>query len=404
MNRRLTLASLMFALGVTLVAFAQNQASTALSPNEPITFVLAPAGERTFEIYLKKDDVAEISWLANEELELSFALYDPSGKNIIDEDSAMTDSLPFVAPAEGKYLLTIKMADNSSGADAGQKITLKYSNRLSLPTRTTKNDIRRINGYEVRILESAGDNAQSYLLIEKNGRFKKIYKSDGSLAAGFYFGDDLSHTYSASDRASALLIKNTLDKTGDGNPDVQVGYYTGGAHCCFITLFFELGDSVTAVPTITTNNAELRAIGKTPQGSLRFETFDDTFAYWLTSFAESPMPRVVLEFRKGVLSSNFELMKKPAPSFATLRNNARPKRAAIDLEPYKNVNDSSFDVVFWDTMLDLIYTGHEELAWQYLDLVWPTRKPGKEIFIQDFKHQLAQSPLWQLIQSAPRRK
>ena len=68
------------------------------------------------------------------------------------------------------------------------------------------------------------------------------------------------------------------------------------------------------------------------------------------------------------------------------------------------MNDSEFEAVFWDTMLDLIYTGHEELAWQYLDMVWPTRKLGKEIFIKDFKDQLAQSRFWQLIQSDPRRK
>jgi hypothetical protein len=52
---------------------------------------------------------------------------------------------------------------------------------------------------------------------------------------------------------------------------------------------------------------------------------------------------------------------------------------------------------FWGDMLDLIYTGHEDLAWQFLDLVWSPQKQGKERFIRDFKNQLLQSQYWQMI-------
>ena len=52
---------------------------------------------------------------------------------------------------------------------------------------------------------------------------------------------------------------------------------------------------------------------------------------------------------------------------------------------------------FWDEMLELIYTGNEELAWQFLDLVWPPEKQGKELFIRDFKKQLLESSTWQMI-------
>lgn len=49
-------------------------------------------------------------------------------------------------------------------------------------------------------------------------------------------------------------------------------------------------------------------------------------------------------------------------------------------------------------MLDLIYTGNQDLAWQYLDLVWDSRKKGKKIFIRDFKEQLSGSQFWQMIE------
>ena len=50
-----------------------------------------------------------------------------------------------------------------------------------------------------------------------------------------------------------------------------------------------------------------------------------------------------------------------------------------------------FQEAFWSEMLDLIYTGHEPLAWQYFDMAWPAKKPGKEKFKADFKEALAES-------------
>jgi hypothetical protein len=42
-------------------------------------------------------------------------------------------------------------------------------------------------------------------------------------------------------------------------------------------------------------------------------------------------------------------------------------------------------------MLDLIYTGNEQTAWQYFEMVWPPKRQGKELFLKDFKAQLAES-------------
>src|SRR4030095_700770 len=77
-------------------ALAQNQPRTNLRLNQPTTFTLAPGARRTFVIQLKKDDVAEVSWQANEELNLSFSLRDPSGKDLTKEGPETTDSIPFV--------------------------------------------------------------------------------------------------------------------------------------------------------------------------------------------------------------------------------------------------------------------------------------------------------------------
>jgi hypothetical protein len=62
----------------------------------------------------------------------------------------------------------------------------------------------------------------------------------------------------------------------------------------------------------------------------------------------------------------------------------------ISNDPYTEVG-MDFEEAFWGEMLDLIYSGNEPLAWQYLDLVWPPKKPGKDKFLADFKEQLADS-------------
>lgn len=40
-------------------------------------------------------------------------------------------------------------------------------------------------------------------------------------------------------------------------------------------------------------------------------------------------------------------------------------------------------------MLDLIYSGNMDLAWMLCDLSWLADHPGKEIFLQEFKEELA---------------
>jgi hypothetical protein len=86
-------------------------------------------------------------------------------------------------------------------------------------------------------------------------------------------------------------------------------------------------------------------------------------------------------------------MRRPAPPLATLQREARQVRSQLGLKPYRG-EDSGLAVAFWGRMLELLYSGHEPLAWQYFDMVWPARKPGKEIFRADFERQLNQSPFW----------
>ena len=102
------------------------------------------------------------------------------------------------------------------------------------------------------------------------------------------------------------------------------------------------------------------------------------------------MPEVILEFHNGELRPNFDLMEKAPPPLAKLKAKARVASLKISNDPYTEVG-MDFEEAFWSEMLELIYSGHEDLAWQYFELVWPNKKRGKEKFTTDFKEALAES-------------
>lgn len=370
--------------------------------------------EKSFSLNLKKGDYAEIFWKVDNDAvnklnpDPDFALYTPSGKDLskIIRNVFEVDSIPFVAPENGEYKLVVKFENHDEPKKMGEfKVSLNYKDRFAAPANAIVRGRRKINGYDLKIIGMTSNPGSSYFIIEKNKKIQYVLKGDDGEIMGFYFADDMNHAFDAEERRSTLLMKNTPDKTGDGTPDVALEYYSGGAHCCFDLLFFELGNTVKPVDVLSTGDTRTVATGKNPKGGLRLKTGDSTFAYWLVSFASSPIPQVVLDFKNGAFRPNLEAMKKPAPSMAVLQRKANAAKKEINLKPYTGEDFlDSFVDAFWGEMLDLMYAGHEDLAWKYLDMVWDPRKPGKELFVRDFKAQLAKSEFWQMMQEDKSKK
>jgi hypothetical protein len=385
------------AICLTLIAAftsvdAQEKPQT-LQPDQKTAFTLSPGERRAFAVPMKQDGYAEISWVVGEKLVLEYEITDSSGKRLQSGDSNEQSSVSFVAPVDGEYTFTAKFGKNSESTGS-ENVSLEYKSVFKLPAGAKQKDIRKVNGYDVRIMTVEGSDTESgisALMIEKAGKLKMVLKQDGGMEyMGFSFLDNPSEMTTPGQKLHVSLLKSTPDITGDGIPDVMVSYFTGGAHCCFQYLFINLGDRVEIVTTIDTENAGMMASGKNPKGGLRFETNDNAFAYWNTSFAGSPMPSVTLEFDKGVLRTNFDAMKKPPPTATALKAKAHDARLKMNNKPYTGVDTGEFEDAFWGEMLDLIYAGNETQAWQYFDLVWPAEKPGKDVFLKDFKSQLAE--------------
>ncbi len=383
----------LFILAYAPTAFAQREVDK-LVPGKREVISLSPEESRSFSIEMTADGYAEVKFVGEENPEVSYGFVDASGKALAFGSSFSSNSAVFIAPKAGKYTFIVRR-EKSEDKPGPQNVTLEYSNKFSLPKGSKQKGIRRLSGYEVRIMFVPGAEDPEYgdnvVLFQKRGVLKNILRQGGNAGyMGFSFPDNLADAETPARKKQVALIQKTADKTGDGVPDVMIDYFSGGAHCCFSTYFVNLGPTAEVVEVINTDNASLAATSVNPKGGLRFSTNENAFAYWNIFYAGSPMPEVVLEFDNGKLRPNFALMKRPAPAMAKLKAKAKAASRKISNAPYTEVG-MDFEEAFWDEMLHLIYSGHEDLAWKYFDMVWPVKKPGKEKFKIDFEEALAES-------------
>jgi len=188
----------------------------------------------------------------------------------------------------------------------------------------------------------------------------------------------------------ALLTPIGTDVTGLGLPDLVIGEWTGGAHCCFVFYVFELGpERLRKVATIDARHSDRVYFEDVDHdGRIEFLMNDWTFAYWHTGFMQSPAPDITLRFRDGRFRLALELMRKPSPRDEVLAQRAKEIAAKWNsLEPGPPHE-------YWGELLDLIYSGNAGRAWKFAEQCWPREKDGKEEFVNDFRKQLRQSPYW----------
>jgi len=176
------------------------------------------------------------------------------------------------------------------------------------------------------------------------------------------------------------------DITGLGKPNLIFSVWSGGAHCCYTFHILELGDRVREIAKVDaadSDYAHFEDVNK--DGIYEFVGWDFTFAYWHAGFNGSPAPVIVLRFNGAGYELAPDLMRKPAPSAEELGKKREKVRHADWTDGYP-------PPLLWGTMLNLIYTGHSELAWRFVSDAWmPVRTP-KKTFLRDFCGQLARSP------------
>lgn len=191
------------------------------------------------------------------------------------------------------------------------------------------------------------------------------------------------------------------DINGDGIPDVIVSYYSGGAHCCSEYAVFSLGRELKLLGVLNGEHSNFEFKDLDNDGKYEAIGRDWTFAYWGTSFAESPAPEVILRWKNGRYRLADDLMRRKYTRDEVLKI---VDDFENDILPLSEDNKSlHVDITISAAMLELIYTGNGNLAWEFVDRVWPIPDDDllkkqwlsdKKKFLREFKVQLRKSDYW----------
>jgi hypothetical protein len=188
-------------------------------------------------------------------------------------------------------------------------------------------------------------------------------------------------------------VANGTDVTGRGHPDMIVSEYTGGAHCCMSHYVFELDPEFKLLATLNDADDDLAHFQRAADGRYDYITADWTFAYWPDCFACSPSELVILRWADDANGGGFHLalekMQKPAPSAASW---SKELAAAHKVVSAGDVN--SIGRTLWQTVLDLVYRGHSDLAWKFVDAAGPKAQQKPFPPLADFCGLLKQSEYW----------
>ncbi len=209
--------------------------------------------------------------------------------------------------------------------------------------------------------------------IEKNE--KNVFTQDGHV---FYIGGDKI-------LGTSKIVPGT-DITGDGKPNLLFYEWSGGAHCCYDATVMELSEPIKKIAVIKGHHSS--PVFKDLDGDNVYEIIlrDWTYEYWPQSFAGSPAPEVILKYKNDIYVIAAEFMIKPVPGKEDIANS---------LKKIQYKNQYGWPSQIFRYALDLMYTGHEQLGWDYIDKAWPKDdQQNKQNLVADLKQLMKQSPYW----------
>ena len=96
--------------------------------------------------------------------------------------------------------------------------------------------------------------------------------------------------------ASAIAPLTGADINGDGTPEVIIEIYTGGAHCCFGTQVYSLGETPELILDKPKSNAGGQFQDLDGDKIYEFVTYDDVLSYEYCPYVSSPFVKVIMAY------------------------------------------------------------------------------------------------------------
>jgi hypothetical protein len=194
-------------------------------------------------------------------------------------------------------------------------------------------------------------------------------------------------------------VKNGTDITGDGEPDLVVNVWTGGAHGAYSYYVFSIGKEFRKIDAGNGDVGWAHFEDLDGDGVLEFIAIDKNFEYWNVGYADSPFTEVIMEYKDGKYVFSPRFMRKPPLVEEEFEQIVEEAKQAIADNVSSDHCGGDF-ILPWEGpwyMQKLIYSGNPDDAWKYFDHIWPEGVPGKEKYLHDFKEQLKQSGYWEEI-------
>jgi hypothetical protein len=179
------------------------------------------------------------------------------------------------------------------------------------------------------------------------------------------------------------------DITGEGHPDAIVETFTGGAHCCFSTIVYDLGPVLTKVMETPQSNCGGRFEDLDGDAVFEFVTCDDLFAYAYCPYAASPAVQAILRYEPG------RGYVPVSPRFAHLYAEAIAvhTRMAEEAQPGELGEwDGTAKCAVLPLVLDYLYTGQADRAWAAFSRLYGYA--DRLLFWAEVVQAVADSPLY----------
>ena len=183
------------------------------------------------------------------------------------------------------------------------------------------------------------------------------------------------------------------DITGDGIPNLVV-MYSGGGNSSFnqFCYVFSLGDQFRLIQCLPQG----KFVDINQDSKLDCIAYQPGFTFWHACHAGSPLPKIVYEYCDHEYLLAPALMYQPLPMEEEMNQiieGVKNRCTRVKKEEWSdahcwNYKDVYLDSSVWRYMLDFMFSGHPDEAYDFLDRVWPEGEKGKSYFIYDFEERL----------------